>query len=140
MKMITVRELLKAGAVGLVLALAAGPTGGRAQTTDTQQTDCHVTVNTDNGKGGTQVRQCGDSLTVGVSGPVSTSLRKPLGGDNGAFQVTGRAVEQAGRNLRDAARFLGGGGSSSCSNPTECKAAFEVQTAMLRDARMARMR
>jgi hypothetical protein len=79
---------------------------------NSDQEKCHVNVDTDKGKGGTQVKICDGHAEVGFGGPIAdVTWQTPLGGKDAFFPKAGRdiegAVAQTGHNIEDGAHWVG---------------------------------
>jgi len=70
---------------------------------DPSDPDCHVNVNTDNGKGGFQVRSCKDETSIGFSGPIKDVDKDHPVGKGDAF------IPKAGRDAQRVVQDVGHG-------------------------------
>lgn len=94
------------------LAAVLAVSAPQSRANDTTEPECHVQVDTDKGKGGTQAEVCKDHASIGFSGPVKdVNWRTPLGGENAALPKAGRDIDQAkndaGKAIEKAGQWVG---------------------------------
>lgn len=98
---------VRAIAVALAVPLVAASHVRAEETSDLQQ-QCHLNVNTDSGKGGWQAQQCGNSASVGVSGPIrDVDIDHPFGKGKAFIPQAGRDIEAVAHGVEHGAEKAG---------------------------------